>query len=281
MTTHTPAYWDRVAGEFGRDEPSATWRVYMQQCYAALVTRWMADVPDGPTLKTDLFEEAVTPHHLFGVLGTHAMGMDLSPAVAHGARARLQHERPDRGAPPLVIADARRLPWASDSLARILSGSSLDHFPHREDIATALAELARCLRPGGCLVVTFDNPHNPLVRLRNALPFGWLARLGLVPYYVGATYDRATAIRTLTALGLEVTHVGTMGHAPRAPAIWASDRHARRHRGVSARLLRLFSWCDRFLGDSRVAYRTGYYLALRAVKPAAAVSSPTPTRTPP
>lgn len=269
--THTPAYWDAVADEFGRDEPSATWRVYMQQCYAALIERWMADVPDGPTLKTDLFEEAVTPHHLFGVLGGHAMGMDLSPGVVRGACARLRRERAADRPPPLVVADARHLPWASDSLARILSGSSLDHFPRHGDIADALAELARCLRPGGCLVVTFDNPHNPLVRLRNALPFGWLTRIGLVPYYVGATYDRATAIRTLTALGLEVTHVATMAHAPRAPAIWASDRVARRQRGVSRRLLHLFTWFDRRFGDSRVAYRTGYYLALRAIKPAAAV----------
>lgn len=265
--TASVEYWDDIAEQFGTDRQSATWRRYMQQCYTQLVGRWFADAPEGPTLKTDLFEEAVTPYHLFNELGTHALGYDLSPAVVRQARARLQHERGTGAPPPLVVADARSLPWAPSSIARILSGSSLDHFPQHADIAVALGELARCLQPGGCLVATFDNPHNPLVRLRNALPFQWLARLGLVPYYVGATYSRTDAVDTLTALGLEVTHVGTMAHAPRAPAIWISDWCARRQAGVSATWLRVFAAFDRLLDRSHLQFLTGYYLAVRAVKP--------------
>lgn len=265
--TASVEYWDDIAEQFGADRQSATWRCYMQQRYTQLVQRWFAGTPVGPTLKTDLFEEAVTPYHPFGELGTQAMGYDLSPAVVRQARARLQQERGSDALPPLVVADARYLPWATSSIARILSGSSLDHFPQHSDIAVALGELARCLQPGGCLVVTFDNRHNPLIWLRNALPFQWLARIGLVPYYVGATYSRSDAIHTLTALGLEVTHVGTMAHAPRAPAIWISDWYARRQRGVSPSWLRLFEAFDRLFNGSRFQFVTGYYLAVRAVKP--------------
>lgn len=240
----------------------------MQQCYSALATRWFAGTPDGPTLKTDLFEEAVTPLHLFNVLGPQAVGTDISLAVVRAAAARLQRERqPSRDPVPLAVSDLRALPYATGSFARILSGSSLDHFERHDDIAVALAELVRCLRPGGCLVVTFDNPHNPLVWLRNALPLSWLTRIGLVPYFVGATYTRADAQRTLTALGLQVTHVGSMGHVPRAPAIWASDLQARRSRHVSRGLLRAFGWFDRWLDGGALQLLSGYYLAVRAIKP--------------
>jgi SAM-dependent methyltransferase len=246
----------------------------MQACYTALAARWFADIPEGPTLKTDLFEEAVTAQHLFGALGPHTVGMDLSAAVVRAASARLRRERPSLDAPPpLAVCDARALPFGKDSFIRILSGSSLDHFERHDDIAVALAELVECLRPGGCLVVTFDNPHNPLVWLRNTLPFSWLTRIGLVPYFVGATYTRANAIRTLTALGLVVTHVGSMGHVPRAPAIWASDIYARRSDTVSARLLRWYQWWDRWLNGGPLQFWSGYYLAVRAIKPNVAATT--------
>lgn len=274
--TQPPSYWDDIAEQFGSDRQSATWRVYMQQCYTTLARQWFTNAPTGRTLKTDLFEEAVTPHHLFGQLGTNVVGMDVSHAVVRQASRRLRAEHaeaaasPPAKAPLLIVADARLLPWASHSMARILSGSSLDHFADAGDIRVALAELARCLQPGGCLVVTFDNPHNPLVWLRNTLPFGWLSRIGLVPYFVGATYTRHDAKRVLTALGLVVTDVGAMAHAPRAPAMWASDWCARKHPGVSSRLLRLLTRFDRWLGNSPLRFRTGYYLAVRAEKPSRA-----------
>lgn len=275
----SPAYWDDIAGQFGDERQSVTWRAYMQHCYTELARRWFADVPEGPTLKTDLFEEAITPYHLFETLGAQPAGMDLSFAVVREARARWRREHGSAAEPRFVVADARHLPWATGSMARILSGSSLDHFPRHADIAVALAELARCLRPGGCLVVTFDNPHNPLVRLRNALPFSLLSRIGLVPYFVGATYSRQDAEGTLTALGLVVTHVGTMAHAPRAPAIWLSDWCARRRRTVPPRLLRSFTLFDEWLGRSPLQFRSGYYLAVRAIKPVASpATAPTASR---
>jgi len=148
----------------------------------------------------------------------------------------------------------------------VLSGSSLDHFTRKDDIAVALAEMVRCLAPGGCLVATFDNPHNPIVWLRNALPFHLLSKIGLVPYFVGATYSRDDITREFAALGLRVTALSAIVHVPRAPAIWLGMARERwGARAASRGLLRLFRTWDA-LESTPLRFRTGYYLAVRAEK---------------
>ena len=82
--------------------------------------------------------------------------------------------------------------------------STLDHFRSHSEIVTSLRELLRVLRPGGQLLLTLDNPANPLVGLRNALPFGLLHRLRIVPYYVGATCGPRGLRRLLPQVGFEV-----------------------------------------------------------------------------
>jgi SAM-dependent methyltransferase len=270
------AYWDDVAVKFAQHDPSLTWRAYMQAVYRDLIQRWLvsaapgAAATSGVTLKTDLFEEAVTPHHLIDALGPQGIGIDISRAVVRAASQRLASRRiPSTGmAPPVLVADLRQLPLADGSLDRVFSGSSLDHFIHNRDIAVALAELARCLAPGGCLVATFDNPHNPIVWLRNALPFRLLSKIGIVPYFVGATYTCHDIVREFAALGLRITELSAVAHVPRAPAIWVGAAVERwGHRAVSHALLRAFRAWDA-LESTPLRFRTGYYLAVRAEKAA-------------
>jgi SAM-dependent methyltransferase len=269
-------YWDDVAVKFAHDDPSLTWRAYMQSVYCDLMQRWMvasghgASASAGVTLKTDLFEEAVTPHHLFDALGPQGIGIDVSMAVVRAAFRRLaaQGLTEPSAAPRVLVADLRQLPFASGALDRVLSGSSLDHFTRKEDIAVALAEMARCLAPRGCLVVTFDNPHNPIVWLRNALPFHLLSKIGLVPYFVGATYSRDDITREFAALGLRVTELSAVVHVPRAPAIWLGMARERwGDRAASRGLMRVFRAWDA-LESTPLRFRTGYYLAVRAEKAA-------------
>jgi SAM-dependent methyltransferase len=266
VTKSSSAYWDGIADQVARHDPSETWRAYMRGVYSDLLRRWFADSPEGCTLKTDLFEEAVTPHHLFGELGPHGLGVDVSLGVVQAAARRISGTG-SGSTPRLLVADLRKLPFATGCVSRILSGSSLDHFQRKTDIAVALSELARCLSPGGCLIVTFDNPHNPIVNVRNWLPFGLMRTLRLVPYFVGATYSRDDVEREFAKLGLRVTHLSAVAHVPRAPAIWIGKvRERLGRRGVSKTLLRLFRVFDR-LESSVVRFQTGYYLAVRAVKP--------------
>jgi ubiquinone/menaquinone biosynthesis C-methylase UbiE len=111
-------------------------------------------------LKTDLFEEAFGDDALLpDLLGTSEtwLAMDLAEATVRKARRR---ER--RPAAKFLAADARRLPLQTASIDLVLSTSTLDHFDSRREFVAALAEIARVLRPGGRLVLTIDNPSNPL-----------------------------------------------------------------------------------------------------------------------
>ena len=254
-------YWDGILGDFSESPDVDPWRAYMRRIYARLLTEWMSlPSASAPALKTDLFEEAISCHHVLGDLGPGSVGIDCSPAIVSAARRRMGPGY------RLVVADLRDLPLQTGAVGQILAGSSLDHFSDKSDIAVALGELVRVLEPGGILVVTFDNPQNPIVWLRNWLPFAWLHRLRLVPYYVGATCSHVEAARILTELGLEVTATGAVVHAPRMPAIWLAALAGWLGR---PRLCRLVDWLlDRFeaLGRLPTRYRTGYYVAVRATK---------------
>lgn len=268
MVQHTQRfghlYWDHVLAETRRGAPVDVWRAYMRQVYTRLMQDWLPAVNAGRGLKTDLFEEAVSHHHLLSDLGLGSVGLDCSLAIVQAARKRLTVE--DKHC-LLLVGDVRRIPLRSGATERILVGSSLDHFPHKADIAVSLAEVARALAPGGTLVVTFDNPENPMVWLRNHLPFSWLNRLRLVPYYVGRTYNRKEAHRQLEILGLVVTDVTAVAHAPRTPAIWLVMLAERlRWTCVGALLIRLLCACERF-ERLPTRYLTGYFVAIRAVKP--------------
>ena len=264
-------YWEQIHHRMQAVSPMPVWRAYMRQVYADLIHRWLPESWPGMALKTDLFEESVGPHEPFSELGPRAVGVDVSLAVVKAASDRFVASG---GKQHFAVGDLRHVPLRSGSVRRILSGSSLDHFQDRADIGRSLGELARVLAPGGVLALTLDNPENPVVWLRNHLPFWWLNRLGLVPYYVGDTYGRREAVAQLEALGLTVTHTAALAHAPRLPAIWLAiaAEHFRlpRFAGVLARALRA---CER-LGRLPTRYWTGYYLALRAEKPVAGPSSP-------
>jgi SAM-dependent methyltransferase len=218
----------------------------------------------GWKMKTDLFEEAVTPHHPLSDLGPGSLGMDFSESVVQAAGERLQGEM---GEHPLLAGDLRRIPLRSSTLSGILSGSSLDHFSDPDEIAGCLEELVRVMADNGVLVITFDNPHNPLVWLRNKLPYRWLRRFRLVPYYVGATYGRDEARWRLESLGLRITDVTAAAHAPRALVIGLLALAERfgwdRVRKTVGKRLGLFERLERW----PTRYLTGYYVALRAEKP--------------
>jgi SAM-dependent methyltransferase len=251
-------YWDETVRQVRRAGPMAGWHGYMRRVYGRLIREWLPASTHGRRLKTDLFEEALSPSAPLHDLGPGSVGLDVSLDVARGARQRLGP------GVPCVVADLRAMPFRDGSLRGILSGSSLDHFSCHADVSAGLGELARVMAPGGTLVLTFDNPHNPVVWVRNHLPFRLLKACGLVPYYVGVTLGRKETIRELEALGLDITETRAVAHAPRAPAIWLVrlvERFGRRSDGLAEPLL-AFDWLDRI----GTRYLTGYYLAFRVVK---------------
>jgi SAM-dependent methyltransferase len=254
-------YWDQVVEELREAGEPLAWRSYMEEVYSCLLERWQPR-PSGLAMKTDLFEEAVSSQHLLEKLGPRCIGIDVSLSAARSARNSFSASQ-DRY---FVVGDLRRLPLASGSVSMIFSGSSLDHFESKREIRTALSELTRVLSEDGELVISFDNPHNPVVWLRNRLPFALLKKMRLVPYYVGATCSREEARNWLESVGMKVVEETSVAHVPRVPALWMAYLVALlgpgRGNAWFARILYFFEKLELF----PTRYLTGYYFALKAKK---------------
>jgi ubiquinone/menaquinone biosynthesis C-methylase UbiE len=209
------------------------------------VCEWIG-APEGRWLKTDLFEERSADHAVLPLGSAEWVGLDLSSVVARESRARARS---------VCVADVRRLPFASRSFDGVLSTSTLDHFEHRSDIDRALRELHRVLAPRAPLVLTLDNPDNPLIRLRNALPYSMSRRTGLVPFFVGRTLDEIDGRHALEDAGFKVERVTYVLHAPHLvgtrPARW---------NWYAKNVLPAF---DR-LATTKLARWTGHYVAFLA-----------------
>jgi SAM-dependent methyltransferase len=213
-----------------------------RRLYQNLIREWTLDRTPATVLKTDLFEEAYGEDHLlFDLLpGAYApLGLDISlPTVLRAS------ERWPAARSRFLAADLRRLPLRSDALDLIISTSTLDHFDSRDEFRTALAELARVLRPGGLLVVAVDNALNPLYP-----PLRWLSRRRFSPFPLGCTTTQAGLVRGLEESGLEVIAERGLIHNPRIVStllFLALRRLLGRHADAPVGfLLKLFAQLDR------------------------------------
>ena len=253
-------YWDAEVEKARGAAADGLWYRYMRAIYEGVLAG-LGGPPSGPSLKTDLYEEAVAQDAPLAGLPGPRFGIDTSAAVVAGARDNLRRQGVACG---LVVADVRALPFADGAFNLVLSGSTLDHFDDRGDLLAGLSELARVLAPGGTLALTLDNPHNPVLWLRRKL--GWLSRRRLHPYFVGETLTRREGVEALGALGLDVRRATAIAHAPRDPAMRLARRLERR--AAPGRHDPLIDALMRFepLGRAPTRWRTGYYLAFEAVK---------------
>jgi len=268
--TQTPE-WDGLVGLWLERRAQILWRRHSDAVNANLATAWLpAEV--GRLLKTDLFDEAVSGGVLPVMAGRvgELVGIDVSPAVVEAAAARTERLQAQ-------LADVRDLPFADQSFDAVFSNSTLDHFESRDDIAVSLRELHRVLRPGGTLVVTLDNPWNPLVALSKSLPRAWLnetwnrhasglGKVGVLPYQVGVTMSAPALERTLVGVGFSIEETTAVVHAPRLPAVLVGSL-LERHAGPPAqeRFLELLMRCES-LRYRRARLVTGTFVAIRATR---------------
>ncbi|MBD7996923.1 class I SAM-dependent methyltransferase [Arthrobacter sp. Sa2CUA1] len=108
------------------------------------VAEWAATV-DGPVI-----DAGCGPGHWTKYLtdqGLDVEGIDLVPAFISHARAQF----PDI---PFRVASVRDIGAADESLGGILAWYSLIHL-EPDDVPGVLAEMVRCLRPGGSLLAGF------------------------------------------------------------------------------------------------------------------------------
>jgi SAM-dependent methyltransferase len=244
VTGETSDYWDGIADQ-GDGLPDG-WRRHCRRAHLELVDRW--GPPEGVWLKTDLFEERSASRALLPSLpSARWVGMDLSPAVCRQAS--------ERSRCAAVVADVRGLPFPNGAFDGVLSTSTLDHFAALDDLHRALVELRRVLRTGGRLLLTLDNPANPLIRVRNALPPAVAVRTGLAPVQVGQTLAEEPGRAALAAAGFAIDDSLHLLHAPHI----VGTRLARFRWWETAALPR----ADK-LERSRVARWTGHYVAFAA-----------------
>jgi SAM-dependent methyltransferase len=230
-----------------------------------LLTRWSSGWDGGgrrpDLLKTDLFDEVASQGIVPWLLarGANVTGIDVAPAIVAEAEAR----NPGMEA---VVADVRSLPFAEASFDVVFSGSTLDHFESVDDIQMALGELRRVLRPGGTLILTLDNPANPLIWLRNGPLLRLLRRIGIVPYEVGATLGPRSLERAVQAAGFDVIETTAVMHCPRAIAVAMAGTLERLSRSWQEAFLRHLQAWER-LERWPTRWLTGYYVAVHAVAP--------------
>ena len=214
------------------ESPSASWYLHplvarqKREVILEWTSRWLPRAPGGLLLKTDLFEEANGDDTLLPCLlgaARPVAAFDWLPPVAARARRRL----PDPGLLSLA-ADCRALPFRSGSVSVALSLSTLDHSADPADFEASISEMARVLRPGGLLLVTLDNPLNPLYWLLRLL-----SRMGRTPFPLGYTPPPPTLDRRLTEAGFEVLGRDWLIHNPRllSTALFVSIERALGRRG--------------------------------------------------
>lgn len=213
-----------------------------REVHLQLMRDWAGDGSPARLLKTDLFEEANGDDHiLFDAAPSpvRLFGCDLSSATARRAARRFAGA--DAG---LFCSDVRHLALASESLDLIVSTSTLDHLDSILDLRGAIGELARTLKPGGRLVLTLDNPRNPIYWILRLM-----SRLGWLPFHLGVTVSRARLIRMLEQAGLEVLDSRMLIHNPRVIStfLFLGLRRmlGRRAHGPISAVLALFSRLDR------------------------------------
>ena len=249
------AEWDAAFTGLKPTRASAFLRAYSDEVNRALLARWLQPPAGARVLKTDAYDEAVGSglYPALAASGATVVCTDLSPPTLEAARRRY----PDL---TCTQADARQLPFPDLSFDAAVSNSTLDHLPSLDDISVALNELRRVLKVGGSLLITLDNPLNPLVALRNALPARLLARVGAVQYPLGATCRPRQLAGLLRTVGFEVEGTGAVMHFPRLPArllaVWLGDRPGFHQAVLSFERL----------GSLPTRYLTGQFIAARAIK---------------
>lgn len=255
-------YWNIVSTIWGKKQLNSLWRIYCDFLHNNLFNNYLStDLSANRILKTDLFDESIGRGMYDSITSKNRemYGSDISNIIVKKARQKY----PDIHG---IIADIRTLPFTDEIFDVIVSNSTLDHFDTTDKIQDSLRELNRVLKKGGQLIITLDNPTNPLVFIRNALPKNLLYRLGLVPYYNGVTLNRRYFEKALIQADFDIRKTGFLMHCPRIIAIWISfvmEKYAtEKFRKLFVKFLLSFETLAKLPTDRF----TGHFITVHAVK---------------
>lgn len=254
-------YWNKTADTWTQSSQQKLLRLVSDILNHKLLQSWLPNHRVNLLLKTDMFDESLTPglHPLLSKYAAEFIGIDLSVVTIQSAQANCDQLQ-------AFTADVRHLPFPSETFDIIVSNSTLDHFNTTEDIILGLKELNRVLKENGQLLITLDNYTNPYIYLRNNLPFKLLNRLRIVPYYVGKSFGPFRFKRVLEALDFVVIEVTSFWHFPRIFLVCVAkvlDKYFS-DRAKSKFLKGILAF--EFLSKLPTRYITGQFIAVNAKK---------------
>ena len=252
----TSAYWDSYARKANKGRFQERIAVHKRDVHLSLIRAWAPGLERSRLLKTDANEEAFGADAILDALAAGAplaTGMDISREIAGLAKKRFP-------ALSFAAADTRFLPYRASAFDVVVSNSTLDHLVLR-DVPIALRELARVLKPGGILILTLDNRHNPLHvfshRMRRIC--GW--------FYTDRCYTVSEARTLLEENGFQTLESTAIFHIP-FPLNFLSKAAERlfgpRVNAPVEGLVRFFGRLENF----PTRFLTGRHIALKAMKPA-------------
>jgi SAM-dependent methyltransferase len=189
-------------------------------------------------------------------LGSGPGSFDASAGPFVAIRADL--DRPSSPAPNFAQADAARLPFADRAFDAVISNHSLEHF---HDLAGALAEIGRVLKPSGALYVAVPDASTFCDRV-----YRWLGRGGghVKPFtsaeQLARMIEDATGLRHVQSriLFASLSYLnrknGIPGGSPRRLLVLGGGSE------LSLYLFNYFArWSDRFLGTRLKVYGWALY----------------------
>jgi ubiquinone/menaquinone biosynthesis C-methylase UbiE len=189
-------------GEGGYAVPITTsdgydgWAPYYDQPGNAMIDREqpiVREILDGLPVGVALDAACGTGRHTayLASLGHNVIGVDSSPGMLAAARSKV----PDG---EFHQADLHRLPVPDDHVDVVVCTLALEHVP---DLAAALTEFARVLRPGGHLVISDGRGLMPGARKYPLVKTGPDGKPGYMPNWIHQTSDY---LKAALPLGLQV-----------------------------------------------------------------------------
>ncbi len=261
MSLSDRSHWDAIAEKTTPYHLEKNVALYKKSEHLRLIKLWAPDLKGKRILKTDLYEEAFGNDGFLGWLSSQnagVYGVDISGSIAQRARGKLREKHPELEC--YVTSDIRRCAFKDDSFDVIISNSTLDNLSPG-DVAPALAELKRVLKPKGTLILTLDNAHNPLYALGYFLEKAWRTN----GYYQGRLFSLSAALGLARRSGLIVEAKTAIVHIPtpfNKLALMCGSKGSAARQRVIRRLVVLFSK----QGRCRSKFLTGWFIALKLTK---------------